>query len=169
MAGGSRCGRLALDPAASDPRSPSRRDRVRLRRGAPPHLGHRPAGRKTTYAYDAGGNRTKAGSDTYADDLAGRISAATVGGSTCTYNHAAGGDQVTTFKAGAVTNRTQWHSNAPLPILATEYDCAWAVKSPPAPRRLARSPFSASLDREVPSRRRGARLPGGRRDSADTA
>ncbi|MER8098204.1 RHS repeat-associated core domain-containing protein [Streptomyces goshikiensis] len=71
-----------------------------------------PLGRKTTYAYD----------------LAGQISAATVGGSNYSYDHDASGNQVTTLKDGAVTNRIQWDPNAPLPILATEYDSAWAVK-----------------------------------------
>lgn len=33
-----------------------------------------------------------------------------------------------TLKGGAVTSRTQWDRNAPLPFLATEYDSAWTVK-----------------------------------------
>ncbi|MFJ9328978.1 RHS repeat-associated core domain-containing protein [Streptomyces sp. NPDC101223] len=82
----------------------------------------------TAYDHDAEGNRTKAGADTYTYDLAGQISAATVGGAAYTYDHDASGNQVTTAKDGAVTNRTQWDPNAPLPILATEYDSAWAVK-----------------------------------------
>ncbi|MFJ2137072.1 DUF6531 domain-containing protein [Streptomyces sp. NPDC087228] len=82
----------------------------------------------TAYAHDAEGNRTKAGADTYTYDLAGQISAATVGDSSYTYDYDAGGNQVATLKDGAVTNRTQWDPNAPLPILATEYDSAWAVK-----------------------------------------
>ncbi|MFE7754148.1 RHS repeat-associated core domain-containing protein [Streptomyces sp. NPDC057429] len=40
----------------------------------------------------------------------------------------ASGNQVATLKDGAVTSRTQWDPNAPLPILATEYDSAWTVK-----------------------------------------
>jgi hypothetical protein len=87
--------------------------------GAAPH--HRAV-------HDAEGNRTKAGADTYTYDLAGQISAATVGGAANTYDHDASGNQVTTVKDGAVTNRTQWDPNAPLPILATEYDSAWAVE-----------------------------------------
>ncbi|MFI9182074.1 DUF6531 domain-containing protein [Streptomyces goshikiensis] len=82
----------------------------------------------TAYVHDAEGNRTEAGADTYTYDLAGQISAATVGGSNYSYDHDASGNQVTTLKDGAVTNRTQWDPNAPLPILATEYDSAWAVK-----------------------------------------
>ncbi|MFE7612307.1 DUF6531 domain-containing protein [Streptomyces celluloflavus] len=82
----------------------------------------------TAYAHDAEGNRTKAGTDTYTYDLAGQISTATVGGSNYTYDYDANGNQVATLKDGAVTNRTQWDPNAPLPILATEYDSAWAVK-----------------------------------------
>lgn len=33
-----------------------------------------------------------------------------------------------TLKDGAVTSRTQWDPNAPLPFLATEHDSAWTVK-----------------------------------------
>ncbi|MFH8474215.1 DUF6531 domain-containing protein [Streptomyces sp. NPDC018000] len=82
----------------------------------------------TDYGYDAEGNQTKAGADTYTYDLAGQISAATVAGATYTYDHDASGNQVATLKDGAVTHRTQWDPNAPLPILATEYDSAWAVQ-----------------------------------------
>ncbi|MFE9836548.1 DUF6531 domain-containing protein [Streptomyces sp. NPDC005551] len=82
----------------------------------------------TAYDYDAEGNQTKAGADTYTYDLAGQISAATVAGTDYTYDHDADGNQVTASTAGTVTNRTQWDPNAPLPILATEYDSAWAVK-----------------------------------------
>ncbi len=82
----------------------------------------------TAYDHDAEGNRTKAGADTYTYDLAGQISAATVGGAAYTYDHDASGNQVATLKDGTVTHRTQWDPNAPLPILATEYDSAWAVK-----------------------------------------
>ncbi len=82
----------------------------------------------TAYNHDAEGNRTKAGADTYTYDLAGQISAATVGGAAYTYDHDASGNQVATLKDGTVTHRTQWDPNAPLPILATEYDSAWAVK-----------------------------------------
>ena len=82
----------------------------------------------TAYAYDGEGNQTKAGADTYTHDLAGQISAATVAGSNYTYDHDASGNQVTTSKDGAVTSRTQWDPNGPLPILATEYDSAWAIK-----------------------------------------
>ncbi|MFE3470318.1 RHS repeat domain-containing protein [Streptomyces bacillaris] len=71
---------------------------------------------------------TKAGADTYTYDLAGQISAATVGGAAYTHDHDASGNQVATLKDGTVTHRTQWDPNAPLPILATEYDSAWAVK-----------------------------------------
>ncbi|MEU1296574.1 hypothetical protein ABZ439_29645 [Streptomyces sp. NPDC005840] len=49
-------------------------------------------------------------------------------GATYAYDHDASGNQVATLKDGAVTSRTQWDPNAPLPILATEYDSAWAVK-----------------------------------------
>ncbi|MFE7929815.1 DUF6531 domain-containing protein [Streptomyces sp. NPDC057456] len=82
----------------------------------------------TGYDHDAEGNRTKAGADTYTYDLAGQISAASVGGASYTYDHDASGNQVATLKDGAVTDRTQWDPNAPLPILATEYDSAWTVK-----------------------------------------
>ncbi len=82
----------------------------------------------TAYDYDAEGNQTKKGADTYTYDLAGQISAATVGGTTYTYDHDASGNQVATLKDGAVTHRTQWDPNAPLPILATEYDSAWTIK-----------------------------------------
>ncbi|GAA2918183.1 hypothetical protein GCM10010478_17630 [Streptomyces erythrogriseus] len=82
----------------------------------------------TAYDYDAEGNQTKKGADTYTYDLAGQISAATVGGTAYTYDHDASGNQVATLKDGAVTHRTQWDPNAPLPILATEYDSAWAIK-----------------------------------------
>lgn len=82
----------------------------------------------TAYNYDGEGNQTKAGADTYTYDLAGQVSAATIGGSNYTYDHDASGDQVTAAKDGTVTNRTQWDPNAPLPILATEYDSAWAIK-----------------------------------------
>ncbi|MFD5127027.1 DUF6531 domain-containing protein [Streptomyces olindensis] len=82
----------------------------------------------TTYDYDSEGNQTKAGADTYTYDLTGQISAATVAGSSYTYDHDASGNQVTTSKDGTVTSRTQWDPNGPLPILATEYDSAWALK-----------------------------------------
>jgi RHS repeat-associated protein len=82
----------------------------------------------TAYGYDAEGNQTKAGADTYTYDLAGQISAATVAGSNYTYDHDPSGNQVTASKDGTVTTRTQWDPNAPLPILATEYDSAWAIK-----------------------------------------
>jgi RHS repeat-associated protein len=82
----------------------------------------------TAYDHDAEGNRIKAGADTYTYDLAGQISAATVGGAAYTYEHDASGNQVATLKDGAVTHRTQWDPNAPLPLLATEYDSAWTVK-----------------------------------------
>ncbi|MFH8290293.1 DUF6531 domain-containing protein [Streptomyces sp. NPDC018059] len=82
----------------------------------------------TDYDHDAEGNRTKAGADTYSYDLAGRISAATVGGTAYGYDHDASGNQVTTRKGSDITSRTQWDPNAPLPLLATEYDSAWAVK-----------------------------------------
>ncbi|MFH8935923.1 DUF6531 domain-containing protein [Streptomyces griseosporeus] len=82
----------------------------------------------TAYDYDGEGNQTKAGADTYTYDLAGQIAAATVGGSNYTYDHDANGNQVTTAKDGTITGRTQWDPNAPLPILATEYDSAWAIK-----------------------------------------
>ncbi|MFC8437328.1 RHS repeat-associated core domain-containing protein [Streptomyces griseoincarnatus] len=82
----------------------------------------------TAYGYDAEGNQTKKGADTYTYDLAGQISAATVGGAAYTYDHDASGNQVATLKDGAVTHRTQWDPNAPLPILATEYDSAWSIK-----------------------------------------
>ncbi|MFF9362387.1 hypothetical protein [Streptomyces griseoluteus] len=61
-------------------------------------------------------------------DLAGRISAATVAGDAYTCDHDAEGNQVTASKDGVVTNRAQWDPNAPLPILASEYDSAWALK-----------------------------------------
>ncbi|MFE3151823.1 DUF6531 domain-containing protein [Streptomyces sp. NPDC059218] len=82
----------------------------------------------TAYEYDAEGNQTKAGADTYDYDLAGQISAATVAGAAYTYDHDAGGNQLTTAEDGTVTNRTEWDPNAPLPILATEYDSAGTVK-----------------------------------------
>ncbi|MGW6792421.1 DUF6531 domain-containing protein [Streptomyces chartreusis] len=82
----------------------------------------------TAYDYDAEGNQTAAGADTYTHDLAGQISAATVAGANYTYDHDASGNQVTTAKDGTVTARTQWDPNAPLPIRATEYDSAWAIK-----------------------------------------
>ncbi|MFI0243082.1 DUF6531 domain-containing protein [Streptomyces sp. NPDC016845] len=82
----------------------------------------------TAFDYDSEGNQTKAGADTYTYDLAGQISAATVTGTAYTYDHDASGNQVTTSTAGTVTNRTQWDPNAPLPLLATEYDSAWAIK-----------------------------------------
>ncbi|GGZ81565.1 MULTISPECIES: RHS repeat-associated core domain-containing protein [Streptomyces rochei group] len=82
----------------------------------------------TAYAYDAEGNQTKKGADAYTYDLAGQISAATVAGTSYTYDHDADGNQVATLKDGAVTHRTQWDPNAPLPILATEYDSAWTIK-----------------------------------------
>ncbi|MFI9423297.1 DUF6531 domain-containing protein [Streptomyces achromogenes] len=82
----------------------------------------------TTYDYDVEGNQTKAGADTYTYDLAGQITAATVAGISYTYDHDASGNQVAMSKAGAVTSRTQWDPNSPLPILATEYDGAWAIK-----------------------------------------
>ncbi|WP_353947239.1 DUF6531 domain-containing protein [Streptomyces sp. HUAS MG91] len=82
----------------------------------------------TGYGYDDEGNQTKAGNDIFAYDLAGQISAATVAGASYTYDHDASGNQVTTLKDGAVTSRTQWDPNGPQPILATEYDSAWAVK-----------------------------------------
>ncbi|MFF9623794.1 DUF6531 domain-containing protein [Streptomyces griseosporeus] len=82
----------------------------------------------TAYEHDAEGNRTKAGNDTYTYDLAGQIAAATVGGAAYTYDHDASGNQVATLKDGTVTSRTQWDPNAPLPLLATEYDSAWTVK-----------------------------------------
>src|SRR5690606_19177952 len=82
----------------------------------------------TAYGYDAEGNQTKKGADTYTYDLAGQISAATVGGAAYTYDHDASGNQVATLKDGAVTHRTQWDPNAPLPILPTEYDSAWSIK-----------------------------------------
>lgn len=82
----------------------------------------------TAYEYDAEGNQTKAGANTFTYDQAGQISTATVAGANYTYDHDAGGNQVATLKDGAVTNRTQWDPNAPLPILATEYDSAWTVK-----------------------------------------
>lgn len=82
----------------------------------------------TAYDYDAEGNQTKKGADTYTYDLAGQISAATVGGTAYTYDHDAGGNQVATLQDGAVTHRTQWDPNAPLPVLATEYDSAWTIK-----------------------------------------
>ncbi|MFD7819673.1 putative adhesin [Streptomyces sp. NPDC059698] len=82
----------------------------------------------TAYEYDAEGNQTKAGADTFTYDLAGQISAATVAGTNYTYDHDSSGNQVATLKDGAVTSRTQWDPNAPLPILTTEYDSAWTVK-----------------------------------------
>ncbi|MER5447022.1 DUF6531 domain-containing protein [Streptomyces sp. NPDC002766] len=82
----------------------------------------------TAYDYDGEGNQTKAGADIYTYDLAGQISAATVAGSAYTFDHDASGNQVTAAKDGTVTSRTQWDPNAPLPILATEYDSAWTVK-----------------------------------------
>ncbi|MCZ4509092.1 DUF6531 domain-containing protein [Streptomyces sp. ActVer] len=82
----------------------------------------------TDYGYDGEGNQTKAGANTYTYDLAGQISAATVGGTAFTYQHDGEGNLVTTSQAGTVTKRTQWDPNAPLPILATEYDGAWAVQ-----------------------------------------
>ncbi|MFJ8599238.1 putative adhesin [Streptomyces shenzhenensis] len=82
----------------------------------------------TAYAYDGEGNQTKAGADTYAYDLAGQITAATVAGTGYTYTHDATGNQLTAGKAGTVLNRTEWDPNAPLPMLATEYDSAGAVK-----------------------------------------
>ncbi|MFJ5016261.1 RHS repeat domain-containing protein [Streptomyces griseoluteus] len=82
----------------------------------------------TAYGYDGEGNQTKAGNDTFTYDLAGQISAATVAGAAYTYDHDAEGNQVTASKDGAVTSRTQWDPNAPLPILASEYDSAWALK-----------------------------------------
>ncbi|MFF7853014.1 RHS repeat-associated core domain-containing protein [Streptomyces sp. NPDC007904] len=56
--------------------------------------------------------------------LAGHISAVTA----YTYDHDANGNQVATLRDGAVTHRTQWGPNAPLPVLATEYDSAWTIK-----------------------------------------
>lgn len=82
----------------------------------------------TTYGYDTEGNRIKKGADSYTYDLAGQIPAATIGGSGYTYDHDADGNQVAAAKDGTITNRTQWDPNAPLPILATEYDSAWTVK-----------------------------------------
>lgn len=82
----------------------------------------------TAYDYDTEGNQTKKGADTYTYDLAGQISAATVAGTAYTYDHDASGNQVATLKDGAVAHRTQWDPNAPLPVLATEYDSAWNIK-----------------------------------------
>ncbi|MFB9738856.1 hypothetical protein ACFQE4_00280 [Streptomyces thermocoprophilus] len=82
----------------------------------------------TAYAYDGEGNRTKAGTDTYSYDLAGHIAPATVAGHTCTYDHDAAGNQIATAENGTVTGRNQWHPNAPLPLLAGEYDGVGALK-----------------------------------------
>nr|WP_243460381.1 RHS repeat-associated core domain-containing protein [Streptomyces sp. M54] len=82
----------------------------------------------TAYEYDAEGNQTKAGANTFTYDLAGQISSATVAGTNYAYDHDASGNQVATLQDGTVTSRTQWDPNAPLPILATEYDSAWTVK-----------------------------------------
>ncbi|MEV7345364.1 RHS repeat-associated core domain-containing protein [Streptomyces sp. NPDC093544] len=82
----------------------------------------------TDYGYDGEGNQTKAGANTYTYDLAGQISAANVGGIAYAYQHDAEGNLVTTSQAGALTKRTEWDPNAPLPTLATEYDGTGAVQ-----------------------------------------
>ncbi|TFV30106.1 RHS repeat-associated core domain-containing protein [Streptomyces sp. T1317-0309] len=82
----------------------------------------------TAYSYDAEGNQTKAGADTFAYDLAGQISAATIGGNSYTYTHDATGNQLTTSKSGTLQGRLDWDLNASVPQLATEYDSAGAIK-----------------------------------------
>ncbi|MEU8986955.1 hypothetical protein AB0C98_10980 [Streptomyces sp. NPDC048558] len=67
-------------------------------------------------------------------------------------SHDASGNQVTTAKDGTITSRTQWDPNAPLPISATEYDSAWAIKhsdrydplGQPAARRPGPAPPSTT-------------------------
>ncbi|WP_193777785.1 polymorphic toxin type 17 domain-containing protein [Streptomyces sp. E5N298] len=75
----------------------------------------------TNYEYDGEGNQTKAGADTYTYDLAGQISGATLDGIRHVYKHDSEGNLVLTQWMGR-NKGTEWDINAPLPLLATEYN-----------------------------------------------
>jgi RHS repeat-associated protein len=68
------------------------------------------------YAYDANGNLTAAGADTFQWDWADRLSSATVGGQTTTYAHAADGVRAGKT-AGGTTTGYLWDRQADLPVL----------------------------------------------------
>ena len=70
-------------------------------------------------SYDANGNLTTAGADTYAWDWANRLSSATVGGTTATYAYA-GDDARATKTSGGVTTPYLWDRLAGLATLVDD-------------------------------------------------
>jgi RHS repeat-associated protein len=78
----------------------------------------------TSYTFDANGNQTAAGAQTFTYDLADRLKAATIGATTETYAYAGDGVRLSA-STGAAANQTTkylWDRNFGLPQLAIERD-----------------------------------------------
>jgi RHS repeat-associated protein len=74
----------------------------------------------TSYSYDADGDQTKAGSNTYSYDPGGRVTAATIGSSSYTFAYDADGNRTVANKNGALIRTSRWDINNPLPEVATD-------------------------------------------------
>ncbi|AKG41407.1 YD repeat protein [Streptomyces xiamenensis] len=75
-----------------------------------------------TYTYDADGNQTAAGPDTFTYDAAGRLTDVNAGDKTVTYTYDADGNRTTAAVDGKHERTTWWDIVNPLPQIATEYD-----------------------------------------------
>jgi len=83
-------------------------------------------GGNVTYAYDANGNQTQAGSRTFAYDLGNRLKSTTDAGTTITYAYDGDGVRTQATGSGSTTNYL-WDVNNALPQLALERDGSGAT------------------------------------------
>lgn len=79
-----------------------------------------------SYAYDANGNQTRAGTRVYSYDQVGRLTASQDVATTVTYAYDGDGKRIQATTAGvpAQTTRSTWDPNNPLPELILEQDAA---------------------------------------------
>ncbi|MEZ4681953.1 MAG: hypothetical protein R2932_47860 [Caldilineaceae bacterium] len=89
----------------------------------------RPAG-TISYTYDANGNLTVAGSDTYTWDWSDRLVAATVAGNNVSYSYDAFDVRVGATVNGAASNHL-WDRQATYPLLVDDGSMAYLHNSGP--------------------------------------
>jgi RHS repeat-associated protein len=87
-----------------------------------------PTGPTQTYGYDANGNQTAAGIDTFSWDAADRLSTATVAGTSHGYAYSGDGRRLSATADGNTTEFL-WDLGFALPMLAAERDSSGAIRS----------------------------------------
>ena len=78
------------------------------------------------YGFDADGQQTSAGSDTFAFNVASELSSMTVGGTTTSFGYDGAGNRLSTTSIGSTTNFL-WDTNSNLPQLAEETNGSGSV------------------------------------------